>query len=280
MAAVSPPTRAVRTLAEVDQSAVVDLAGVESSSSARARAAGAFDASMRTAGYAVVVRHGIHPRLVARTFDALRTFFAMPQSTKRSLADDRDGLGYRGDDGPAGSEAFVAHPGHDPRRAANRWPDGVIGFRETLVAYTAGAASLVERLALLGALALGHDEQSVAPALVGAGLTLRADRHGGAGPAARPPDGPATWLTVVGVDGVDGLELVDSAGTWRAVDTPRGSLVVHAGAPFVQLSGGRWSPSCHRVLSASAPRVAVALQLAPDGAGAGARPDVGVVRVA
>lgn len=235
---------------------------------------------MRRSGFAVVVRHGIHPRLVARTFDALRTFFAGSASSKRAVAGGADGLGYAALDTTAGAEAFVAHPGHDPRRAPNRWPEEMVGFRETLVAYTGAAASLVDRLALLGALALGHDERAVAPALGRAGLTLRADRHAGAGPPAVLPIGSGAWLTVVGVDGVDGLELLDRAGSWRGVSTPRGSLVVHAGPTFAGMSGGRWVPSSHRVAGLGTPRLAVALQLSADEATAGADRHVGASRVA
>jgi isopenicillin N synthase-like dioxygenase len=261
--------------------AVVDLAGIDSSAASRARAAVAFDGSMSTAGFAVVVRHGIHPRLVARTFDALRTFFAGPASSKQAVASGSDGLGYAAaSDAAAGAETFVSHPGHDPRRAPNRWPDEMVGFRETLVAYTGAAASLVDRLALLGALALGHDERAAAPALGRAGLTLRADRHVGEAPPGVPPIGSGIWLTVVGVDGVDGLELVDRAGSWRGVSTPRGSLVVHAGPMFAGMSGGRWAPSTHRVAGLGTSRLAVALQLSSDEATAGVDRQVGASRVA
>lgn len=210
---------------------VIDLAHTDDSTMARTRAAVAIDEAFAHAGFLTVVHHGVHPRLVARAFDAARSYF--------------DGL----DD-----EADSFSVGMGPLAPLNRWPDEPLGFREHWLAYLDAVGGLTERLTGLCGLALGVGEGQFTRALSQGRLTLRASRHpdenGGSAVVDR-----VTSLTVLATDGLSGVEIVESAdgaGRSWSVDTPSGSFVVTAGPALARWTNDHWRIASHRVTPPSA----------------------------
>ena len=142
------------------------------------RASRELHAALTEIGFYFVVNHGVPPDLIRKTFDQAARFHALPLDRKMEVRIDKHNVGYlpmRGDTlrtstvqtvtKPNLNEAFfVARdlPGDHPDvvadrrfRSANRWPSGLPGFRETVVAYCDTMERLVRRLVPLYARALG-----------------------------------------------------------------------------------------------------------------------------
>ena len=251
---------------------VVDLARTDVSDLARARAAVTIDEALSQVGFMTVVHHGIHPRLVARTFDAARTFFDQPLPAKEAVAGDRGqphGYGRLGNESqayangertlPDLSETFSVHPGVGRYPEPNRWPADIVGFQDTFGAYLQATAALADRVMGLCALALGLDHDHFVPHLHRASLTLRANHY----PALREPPAPQQYrggahtdygsITLLATDGVPGLEIRDGAGAWHPVCAPRGSLLVNVGDLLARWTNDRWRSTWHRVVPPPGP---------------------------
>jgi isopenicillin N synthase-like dioxygenase len=184
---------------------VVDLARTDVSDLARARAVAAMDEALGQAGMFTVVHHGVHPRTVARAFDAVRTLF----------------------DQPSAADRFVIGVG------GTRWPDEIVGFRDAVTNYLDATVGLMDRLLAIGGLALGRDDRFLRGRLVGSACAFVA--------APAPPlDGV---LGLLATDGRPALEMADATGAWHPVTAPLGAFVVSAGEPLAGFSGGRWRPA-------------------------------------
>lgn len=246
---------------------VVDLARTADSEVARARAALAIDEALSTVGFMSVVHHGVHPRVVARAFDAARTFFDQPLARKEAVAAGRGevhGYGRLGNESqayangeatlPDLSETYSVHPGRDSRFGPNRWPADIVGFREALTAYLDASAALSDHLMRLCARALGLPEGYFGPHLDRAALTLRANHY----PALAHRPGPRQFrggahtdygsVTLLATDGRPGLEVRDQDGEWHAVSAPKGAFVVNVGDLLARWTNDRWRSTWHRVM--------------------------------
>lgn len=246
---------------------VIDLACTRDSDVARARAALAIDEALSTVGFMSVVHHGVHPRTVARAFDAARTFFDQPVERKERVAAGRGevhGYGRLGNESqayangietlPDLSETFSVHPERDRRVEPNRWPDDLVGFREALTAYLDAASSLSSHLMELCALALGLDRHWFGPHLDRAAITLRANHY----PALDHRPGPRQFrggahtdygsITLLATDGRPGLEVQDHAGEWHPVCAPKGAFIVNVGDLLSRWTNDRWRSTWHRVV--------------------------------
>ncbi len=246
---------------------VIDLARTADSESARARAALAIDEALTTVGFMSVVHHGIHPRTVARAFDAARTFFDQPREVKETVASGKGqvhGYGRLGNESqayangeltlPDLSETFSVHPGHDRRLEPNRWPGEIMGFREAFTAYLQSTVALSDHVMGLCARALGLADGFFAPHLDRAALTLRANHY----PALDHRPGPRQFrggahtdygsITLLATDGRPGLEVRDSAGEWHPVCAPKGAYIVNVGDLLARWTNDRWRSTWHRVV--------------------------------
>jgi len=142
------------------------------------RAAAELRFALTGIGFYFIVNHGVPESQSRGIFDQAARFHALPLERKMEIRIDKHNVGYlpmRGDTlrtstvqtvtKPNLNEAlFVArdlpddHPDvlADRRfRSANRWPAGLPGFRESVVAYCETMERLVQRLMPLYALALG-----------------------------------------------------------------------------------------------------------------------------
>lgn len=206
-AVVVPVGAATRSVRDMDVP-VVDLARTDASDVARARAVAAMDEALAQVGMMTVVHHGVHPRTVARAFDAVRTLLAQPQAGER----------------------FMIGPG------AARWPENIIGFREAVTAYLDDTVALVDRLLSLGGLALGRDERFLRNRFLGAPSAFVA--------ASTPLlDGA---LGVLATDGRPALEMADATGAWHPVSAPLGAFIVAVGRDLADATEGRWRPATLR----------------------------------
>jgi len=133
---------------------VLDLAPyLSGQSAARERLAKQLCHALENIGFYFIKGHGVPQSLIDAAFAATARFHAQPLDRKMKLRRNRDNVGYlpmsRSDDPeavikPNVNEAFFLKrdlPADHPDvvagkrfRGANRWPDDLPGFRETVVA--------------------------------------------------------------------------------------------------------------------------------------------------
>ena len=129
--------------------------------------------ALQDVGFYFVINHGVPESLIAATFDAARRFHDQPEEAKRALQVNQHNIGYlpfkssvtrhsklNSNNRPNLVEAFFtkrempAGAPVQPFRAPNRWPDGVAGFRDTVLAYQDAMEGLGKSLLPLYATAL------------------------------------------------------------------------------------------------------------------------------
>ena len=139
---------------------VIDLGPCfEGAPGALEAAAAELRAALEGIGFFILVNHGVPRDLIDRTFAEARRFHAQPYETKMALRMNEHNNGYmamgryavwtsevNANDKPDLNEAFFVkreRPPDDPLRRSgrrfvgpNRWPDGLPGFREAVLAYT------------------------------------------------------------------------------------------------------------------------------------------------
>ncbi len=140
-------------------------------------------------------------------------------------------------------------------RSPNQWPEGLPGFRETMVAYLAAMEELALRLLPLYAAALGmpSDYFTSHPAFVGGTTGLRLIEYP---PQARIEDnqfGAAPhcdygFLTILAQANLPGLELLTRSGEWLAAPAPEGCFLVNTGDFCMRWSNDRFVSTPHRVV--------------------------------
>lgn len=109
-------------------------------------------------GFFYIAGHGINPELISATFEQSKRFHALPLETKMHLPQDSNNIGYlpmnasiqrhstvhKATRPNQNASFFISHdrgPDHPdvvankPYRGANQWPDDLLGFRDTVMAY-------------------------------------------------------------------------------------------------------------------------------------------------
>ena len=74
--------------------AVIDLDGLEPTSTRRAAIAAALDDAFRRTGFCYVAETGVEPALVEAVFDASRRFHALPAAARQAVAINACHRGY------------------------------------------------------------------------------------------------------------------------------------------------------------------------------------------
>ena len=220
---------------------------------------------LSTLGFVAVLGHGVFPELLERVYASARETFALPVEIKakyeapdigRQRGYTPMGLERAKDQSVADLKEFwmVGRPG-DPTLPANRFPTQTPAFGAALSDYFVA----VERagLELLGAVG----EYLELPAtyfaeMVGGGNSVvrvlnYPDSEGpvpaGAVRAAAHED--INVITLLPASTRPGLELLDRDGSWVAVETPPGVLIVDTGDMMELVTAGRLSAVTHRVVN-------------------------------
>ena len=250
-----------------------------------AGAAGALDglavalrAAEEEVGFYYLAGHGVDQSLIDGIFAAAARFHALLADTKTALKQNRHNIGYmpvRGSvtranalDGVARKpnvvEAFFIKrdlPADHPDvlsgkrfRAANQWPDGLPGFRETCVAYCTAMEGLAKRMLPVYAAALDLPANFFATAFAEPMYTLRlshyppvedyaADEFGIA------PHTDTSFLTMLAQSEVPGLEIRRPDGTWIEAPVVPGAFVVNSGDLQKRWTNGRFLSTPHRAVN-------------------------------
>lgn len=243
----------------------------------------------RETGFVLLTGHGVGDQLIRRVFAAADAFFALPIDLKAPLDIRRNphnrgwaALGTEnldpGSEQVDQKEAFnigLDLAADDPRvmagepfRGVNVWPDGVPGFRESLLAYFDTVLNLgrcIHRAiaADLG-LAINHFDGAFSAPMA----TLRllsypptTDDTGSIGAGAHTDYGSITLLMT---DGEPGLQVRPRGQDWINVPHVEGAFVVNIGDCLMRWSNDVYVSTPHRVRAPRRRRRSIAFFMDPD----------------
>ena len=239
-----------------------------------AAVAAAIDRACRDTGFFLVTGHGVPAAHQASLDQAARSFFALPETEKATIAMDKGGRAWRGWF-PEQGELTAGRPDHkeglyfgkdlaaaDPRVRAglalhgpNQYPARVPELRAAVDEWMRDMTALGHGLARGVALGLGLEPGWFDQHLTGDPTVLfRIFRY-----PPRPP-GDDGWgvaehtdyglLTILAHDGTPGLEVRGPNG-WLAVPAIPETFVVNLGDMLDRMTGGRYRSTPHRVRHAA-----------------------------
>lgn len=246
---------------------VIDLQGAEAP--AEIRAACEHD------GFFYVVGHGVDPALTARLEELSREFFAKPLEEKLAIRMELGGRAWRGYF-PAGAELTSGRPDQKegiyfgaelderhpqvvagtPLHGPNLFPDGIPGFRETVLDYMDAMTSLGHRIMEAMARSLGLDGAYFSRLYTRDPLVLFRIFNYPALSETKADEwsvGEHTdygLLTILLQDDCGGLQVKSPTG-WIDAPPIEGSFVCNIGDMLDRMTGGWYRSTPHRVRNAS-----------------------------
>lgn len=241
-------------------------------------------------GFLYISGHGVDATLIDATFAAAAQFHAQPLEDKMRIQVNEHMQGYMpmrgsttrssalaGESKPNENEAFFmqrdiprTHPKFGfPQRTANAWPDGVPGFRATVLAYYKAMDELVARLLPVYATALDLPADFFDGAFTESMSTLRLTHYPFMEYAERSygvaPHTDSSFITLLAQNQVAGLQLLRRDGSWIDAPALDGTYVVNTGDMLHRWSNGRFLSTPHRASNNSgAERYAIPYFCHPD----------------
>jgi isopenicillin N synthase-like dioxygenase len=235
--------------------------------------------ALENIGFYFIVNHGVAQSLIDDAFEAARTFHALPLQTKMALKFNEHNAGYvpmkggvtrhsklNANNKPNLNEAlFVKRdlPADHPDviagvrfRAMNRWPEGVPGVREPIMAYANAMEPLAKSLLPLYALALDLAPDFFEQAFSDPMYTLRlshypqqdADEENQFGLA---PHSDTSFMTLLVQNKIPGLSIRLPNGHWIDAPALPGSFLVNGGDLLRRWTNDRFLATPHRVINKS-----------------------------
>ena len=226
-------------------------------------------------GFFYIANHGVSQDTVDRAFNASAQFHAQPQAAKNLLTINMFHRGYIAAKSyalnsglkPNLSESWVMMhelAEDDPDRLAgkplqgpNQWPEGLPGWKDTILAYN----TALERVghALLPAFAVAIDlPAAYFEAMFRKPTTFLRLLHYPPQPPTSPDNqfgsAPHTdygCITILAQDDVGGLHVRNRSGEWIAAPPVPGTFVVNLGDVMARWTNDRFLSTPHRVINAS-----------------------------
>jgi isopenicillin N synthase-like dioxygenase len=228
----------------------------------------AFGDGLRQCGFGVVAHHPIGSERIARAFELAVALFALPDAAKRGniVPESLGNRGYVPFGGERALGAKVAdlkeywHVGNDDPNSTlspNVWPSALPHLREELVAIHRDFEETARVLLRATARYVGLPEEHFASMTHGGDSVLRlihyppvpSDVPEGAVRAAAHED--INLITLLAEGSTGGLEILRTDGSWMAVRSLRGQLVINAGDMLQRATHGRIRSTTHRVVNPS-----------------------------
>ena len=234
------------------------------------------------AGFFYIKNHGIDPTLIAQVFAASKRFFALPLTSKQTIAIEKSSChrgyftiggenldpekqGHNGDykEGlKIGRDLPLDHPlvrTNTPLHGPNQWPKYLPGWQATMQCYYDACCQLGEQLMQAFALALGLAENYFSCHLQGPMATL-APLHYPPQPAAGLSDESQLGagahsdfgcLTILAQETVPGLQIHHARHGWLEIAPLENTLVVNIGDMLARWSNDLFASTQHRVINRS-----------------------------
>jgi isopenicillin N synthase-like dioxygenase len=230
-------------------------------------------------GFFSIENHGVPQAVIDRAFAASRRFHALPLERKLEIPLNADNVGYmpvnasmqrhskveqarkpnynasffcKIDRGPDDPHVLAK----TPFMGRNQWPRELPGFREDVMAYQNAVRALGQKMLPVVARSLGLPADFFAPYFDPPQLSLRLLHY----PVRdeREPDQFGTgahtdsgFLTFLMQDGVSGLQVRRTDGSWFDAPVVPGKFLVNTGDMLRRWSNDRYLSTPHRVLNAS-----------------------------
>jgi len=268
----TPATPSFGAIAE--EIPVLDLAAfLRGDDGALEKVAGELRHALEEVGFFFIVNHGVPQSLIDQMYRQTERFHALPEQEKTKIAVNQDHVGYMGNEGelprtspystgilkPDVGECFFIKCDRAPHdlKVKNQWPGNLPRFRETLVEYFEILEDLGRRILPLyaAALELPPDYFQDAFSAYETESILRAAHF----PPGELEDcqfnvGPHTdssFLTLLAVTEIPGLELLSQSGNWFPAPPIPGAMVVNSGDILTRWTNGRFLSTPHRVRNRS-----------------------------
>jgi len=255
---------------------VIDLAQyVAGVPGAQAVAAAELRRALEHVGFFILINHGVPQGLIDATFAEAKRFHDQPLDAKLAVRMNEHNNGYmlmgryavwtsevNDNDKPDLNEAFFSKRERSPdhplvrsgRRFAgpNRWPQGLPGFRERVLAYTDAVDALGRRVLPLCALALDLPPDAFDGAFAESQFSFRLTHYPPVPAEANQfgiaPHTDANFLTFLAQTEVPGLQVRTPSGEWADVPFIPGSYAVNSGDMMHRWTNGRVKSTPHRAL--------------------------------
>jgi len=274
---------AVATTAELGQQEkipILDLGPYRAGEAgARQRLGRELRHALEQIGFYFVRNHGVPRRSVDAVFAAAARFHALPIDQKMRLKIDQHNIGYlamraattrhsklNAGNKPNLNEAFFVKrdlpPDHPDVvagkrfRGANQWPDGIPGFRDTVVAYCDAMEQLALSLLPLYAEALEFAPDFFAAPFRDPQYTLRMS-HYPPQPVVEEnefglaPHTDTSFMTLLAQNEVPGLAIRTQSGRWIDAPALADTFLVNGGDMLRRWTNDRFLATPHRVINRS-----------------------------
>jgi len=154
-------------------------------------------------------------------------------------------------------------------RGLNQWPESLPEFRETLLRYQLSMEQLALRLLPIYARALQlrpdhFDRMFKAPEYYQRCAYYHPEKHMEEGQYALAPHSDGSFLTLLPMTPVPGLEVMTPSKRWLGVSYVKDGLIVNTGQVLNRLSNDRFIATPHRVVNPPIERYALTFFFYPD----------------
>jgi isopenicillin N synthase-like dioxygenase len=228
-------------------------------------------------GFYFIVNHGVPAAQIREAYRQAARFHAQPLDGKLAVKLDKHNVGYlpmRGDTlrtstvetvtkANLNEAFFVARdlPADHPDvlsgrrfRSANRWPAGLPGFRDAVVAYCDTLERLVQKLVRLYARALDLPAAYFDAAFSELQYKLRMTHYPHQPEAADgefgiAPHTDTSFLTLLAPNEVPGLSIRAQSGRWIEAPAIAGAFIVNGGQLLQRWTNGRFLATPHRAVN-------------------------------
>jgi isopenicillin N synthase-like dioxygenase len=230
-------------------------------------------------GFYFIRNHGVSQAMIDATFHAAARFHALPMEAKLKLLINKHQIGYlpMGGAKMRSSEVnkntrhdlnealFIRRertPDHPdviagkPWRGLNQWPDGLPGFRTTVLAYWNRMERLGQTMLPLYDLALNMPEGYFRERFEDAHINLRLSHYPPSLAAEEnqfgiAPHTDSGFMTFLPQSEVPGLEILTATRKWIAVPPMPGTYLVNTGDILHQWTNKRFRSTPHRATNRS-----------------------------
>ncbi|MEP4377372.1 MAG: 2-oxoglutarate and iron-dependent oxygenase domain-containing protein [Alphaproteobacteria bacterium] len=244
----------------------------------------------RRLGFYYIENHGVDQSLIDSSFAQLEKFFDLSMEEKLQLRVNEHQIGYvpphasvmktaltdsnKKPDTNEGLGFMRERAAEDPKVMAgvrfsgrNQWPDGLPGFRETMLAYHAAMEKLGRNLLPIYALALGKPAGYFDPFFEDAHYYNRNSHY----PAAAAEEGQHSigahtdhnFMALLPMSAVPALEVERPSGGWVEAPIVPGAIVVNTGEFLNRWSNGVFRAIPHRVIIPTRDRYALTFHYNP-----------------
>ena len=241
-------------------------------------------------GFYVVVNHGVPQAPIERGYDALREFFALPLEEKLKVKIDHSSVGYV----PIRSTVYVTskfnrntkqdlnetitiareRPLDDPDIqqglrfvGPNRWPEGLKGFRDAMIAYQEALSTLGYAMLPLYALALDLPSDYFEPYFTRPTWWTRNTYYPVVDPENNQfgisPHSDHGFVTLLPMSQVAGLEILGPEDEWIPAKPVQDGIIVNTGEFLNRWTNGRFLATPHRVVPPEEDRYSMAMFFNP-----------------